>query len=720
MRNEISDGIFFNAVIQGQNVTMQLPPAIPLALSGIPRRSSTFVGRTRELEQMAASLSPKPSQGATVLTVTGMPGVGKTELVLQLADKAAKENDWFPGGVLFIDLAGYSKERKILPGDALASLLRSLGVPSEVIPEETQDRARIYRSVLQSYAQQERRLLVIIDNAKSTEHASLLLPADDVNAALVTSRINLDIDAPMYTLQVLPPESAVDVIRSVLRTYRGTGDVRADQEIGATLRVAQLCGFLPLALQIAAALLADSPNRPVEDLADELADAHARLDTLAREKRAVRAVFDLSYEALSEEHARLFRLLPINGGPDVSTEAAAQLANSEKRATGRALELLARAHLIESSSVWGRWRMHDLLRLYADERGAAKEYEGERSASIQRLVNFYADASEAADFILRGRASEAEHQHFKRRLGDPLKWFEDEESNLISSTQLAAGSSLSEAAYNIAINLGLYLDIRRRVGDSLSVARTALRAARQAKNKDWQAGSLNHIGLSLSNVGRFSEAIEVLREGIKLAREAGSREIECDCLLALGAAQQKLRKPESAVDALRRALAIGEDLRNPIIIGTALTNLGNVYRESGSPSEAAYAYSLSIEYHRASGDRRKEASGHSGLAAALSQSGQFREAFPHFGEAIRIYDELGDRHGLAIARMNLGNAHMRMGNYRKAKKFLEQARANYQESSDGPGEGMTLLNMAHLERAAGNYTLAQAYAEEGNRLLKAR
>lgn len=720
MQNEIKDGVFFGAVIQGQYTTIQLPPAVSPALSGLPRRTSTFKGRGRELREMSANLRPSMLQNEAVISVTGMAGVGKTELALQVAHSVLSETDWFPGGVLFIDLFGYDTERRIEPREALGSLLNSLGLPPEIIPDETQDRARMYRSVLQSYAEHGKRILIIVDNADSADQASYLIPSDDINAALITSRHTLSIDAEIYDLDVLKPESAVDVIQTVIRRYRGARDARVEREPAETLRVAELCGFLPLALQIAAALLADSSSRPIKSLADELADALSRLDTLAREERAVRAAFDLSYRSLPKDQARLFRLLPINAGPDVSSEAASRLGGLKLRDTGRILESLNRAHLVEVGQEWGRWRLHDLLRIYATEKGDAIENGDGRGQAIRRLVDYYSDTSESADWILRDRASKAEYQRFRDRRGEPLEWFRVEEDNLLAASHLAESEGLFQSAYYISMHLGLYLDVRRRVVDAVEVASTALRAARRAKNIDWQARSLNHLGLALSTVRRFGDAIPQLTEGVKFARMAGNRETECDILIALGTALSRVNGPAAGITPLKRALTLGRALGNPLHVGTALTNLGNVYRESGRLVEAAKAYGESIRYHRLSGDRRKEASGHSGLAVALSQLGNFNASLPHFEKAIEMYKSVGDQHGLAVTLMNLGSTYTAMADLNRARDILHQARVCYRESHDPHGEGVTLLNLSFLERDAGNQKQSRAYFEMAQELFRAK
>src|ERR1051325_10315550 len=188
--NHISGGVFFHAVIQGRDITVQLPPQITPALAGPPPASPTFTGRDTHLAQLLEDLAPDQTrqQAVLVTAVAGLAGVGKTELALQTAAQALRQPGWFPGGVLFVDMFGYDRDRYLSPERALDGLLRALGMPGEHIPADLQDRSRLYRSVLGAYAEQGRRILVVIDNASAAEQVRPLLPSDGTTATLITSR----------------------------------------------------------------------------------------------------------------------------------------------------------------------------------------------------------------------------------------------------------------------------------------------------------------------------------------------------------------------------------------------------------------------------------------------------------------------------------------------------------------------------------------------------
>ena len=191
------------------------------------------------------------------------------------------------------------------------------------------------------------------------------MPAEPTNAAIVTSRDTLALlGARLLDLNTLTPDNAAHMLNLSLRTAQPS-DTRVADHPGDAVRIAQLCGGLPQALWIIAALLSENPGRPLTEMAADLDDERTRLDELSYADATVRAAFGLSYQRLEPDHARLFRLLTINPGPGISTQATAALADVDRPAARRRLEALARAHLIDHGSSYGQWRMHDLLRLYA-------------------------------------------------------------------------------------------------------------------------------------------------------------------------------------------------------------------------------------------------------------------------------------------------------------------------------------------------------------------
>ncbi|MFD7130559.1 NB-ARC domain-containing protein [Streptomyces sp. NPDC059894] len=402
-------------------------------LSGLSAPSSMFTGREAAVTGLLSALDPEAiGAGPSVHVVAGLPGVGKTELVRQVAHRAHGRDGWF-AGVLAVELYGYDSARRQSPDAALASLLQGLGIDHEHIPVGIEDRERMYRSTLRSRADQGQRTLIVLDDIMDAEQARPLLPDDPRIPVLITSRHTLsDLDARLHDLTVLDSVDSIDLLRVVLRASRGEGDTRVDDAPDMAEAIARQCGNLPLALRIVAALLADQPTRPLSSMVQALDDEHRRLRRLSRGNLAVRVAFELSYQHLPPAQARLFRLFALNPGPDVSTESAAQLCDIDSDTAEELLEALGRGHLVQTMATYGRWRMHDLIRLYALETGRTEQTDDDRSAALDRLLRHYADRlAEAQSHLIPGRDSAP-------RFGDrsaALSWLDEERANLVAASR---------------------------------------------------------------------------------------------------------------------------------------------------------------------------------------------------------------------------------------------------------------------------------------------
>ncbi|WP_423360895.1 ATP-binding protein [Streptomyces albidoflavus] len=276
--NSFANGVAGVVVQAGVVGSIVLPDCPEPALGGLPPRTPTFVGRDEELQRAQALLDPSKGEDyASPVVVSGIPGVGKTELLLQVAHTALAQAGWFPGGTLFVDLRGYDARQRLSPKRALGSLLEALGVPAEHIPARRDDRCRLYRSALAALAEAGRRVLVVLDNVRGDQQLQHLLPGDAGSRALISSRETLaELDAVRLTLPQLSSSAGNDLLRQVLR-LSDPQDNRVDAESGEAQRIATLCGGLPLALRVLAGLLVDTPARPLSDLRQELSSAHSRL-----------------------------------------------------------------------------------------------------------------------------------------------------------------------------------------------------------------------------------------------------------------------------------------------------------------------------------------------------------------------------------------------------------------------------------------------------------
>jgi tetratricopeptide (TPR) repeat protein len=693
----VSGGSFRGPVLQGRDFTnttfvTSQAPAAPMALAQLPPLAAGFTGREAELVQVAGLLDPAGGTGAVVVSaVAGLAGVGKTALAVHAAH-AALSSDWFPGGVLFIDLHGYDPS-PVQPGQALDALLRALGVPGEHIPEGAEERAGLYRSALAQIADP---VLVIADNASAEAQVRPLFPGPGPHRVIITSRHTLaGLGARLLDVAVLDQEAAVELLDKVVRAAR-PGDDRISGDEAAAGRLAGACGGLPLALQITAALLVADPALTAAELAAEMADEVRRLRALRYDDGSgvsapsVAAAFELSYRQLDEDAALMFRLLPADPGPDVSTEAAAELAGWPTDRARAAIGRLTRAHLVEPGGARGRWRMHDLLRLYARQVPGASP--GEREQAVDRLLAWYLRHAQAADQHLRALAGTPVPAEFTGR-HDALAWLDAQRPNLIAAVTMAAGTGRNQEAMALPLKLSEYLKWRRRFDDGLAVLAVSRDTARQLNHKANEAAALSHLGVALREVRRFEEAISALQDAAAICRETGDRHREGMALTNLGLALREVRRFEEAISALQDAAAICRETGDRHSEGMALNNLGGALQEVRRFEEAISAHQDAAAICRETGDRHGEGMTLTNLGNALGEVRRFEEAISAQQDAAAIFRETGDRHSEGMALNNLGCALQEVRRFEEAISAHQDAAAICRETGDRHREGMALTNL---------------------------
>ncbi|MEV7969365.1 tetratricopeptide repeat protein [Sphaerisporangium sp. NPDC088356] len=705
--NQISGGVFFSAVIQGRDITVRLPPRITPALSGLPAGSSAFTGRADDLKALLDALAPHPAGNGrpssagevipapAVTAVAGMGGVGKTELAIQAA-RTALTLEWFPGGVLFVDLFGYDPGRRLDAGQALEGFLRALGIPGEHIPSGTQERGRLYVSALSAYAQARRPILVVVDNASDPDQVRPLLPAASGCRAIVTSRHTLGmLDARLLDLNVLTPDEAMTLLGRVIGVAR-PGDRRVGDHPADAAEVARLCGYLPLALRIVAALLADDPARPLPAMVADLADASSRLTELEYGDVAVRAAFELSYRHLPPAQARLFRLLPVNPGPDISTSAAAVLTGQDPAVAApvrRLLEGLARAHLIEPGSTYGRWRTHDLVRLFADQHGEALAEADGRAQAFDALLQYYLITTQAAVPHLDPNRDTTSGGPDARE--QALMWLDAEHLNLSAATHTAAARGIHAFARDLPIALALFLTWRRHLNDQITLSAVSREAARGLGDRMGEGSALSILGAGLTAVRRFDEAVAALRSAATIFQDTGYRQGNAAALVSLGFALREMRRFDEAVAALRNAATIFRDIGDRQGEAVALGNLGTVLAHVRRFDEAIATLRNTVAILRDTGHRHSEAEALTSLGLALAEVGRFDEAISAHTGAAAVFRETDDRHGEAGALNNLGIALREVRRCEEAITTLRNAAAAFRETGDRHGEGTALDNLGN-------------------------
>ncbi|GJF30238.1 hypothetical protein KNE206_29380 [Kitasatospora sp. NE20-6] len=648
-----------------------LPPIAPPR--GVPRG---FTGRDEDLEDLLALLDPSPgsSPGPTaaageshpeavmVASVLGMGGMGKTTLALAVAETVL-ERGLFTG-VLFLDLHGYD-DTTLDAGQALDAALRALGTNPERIPPETDQRAALYRAQLAARTRAGQRVLVVADNACEAGQVEHLDPGNGPHRLLVTSRDDFAaaLGARLIDLDVLTPDRSMALMDTALRiTLPKDGRIAADPD--GTARVAELCGHLPLALQIAAAQLTADRTLTPGRLAQDLEDLGERLDVLEDGPRAVRAVLERSYRRLALPHAELFRLLAVNPGPDLSTETAAATTGITKtRDVRNRLVALSKASLIRQDPHTGRWRMHDLVRAYATEQ--ARQSPQHTRTALHRLLDHYALTARNADAHLDPTTNSSSRGLQFKDWGAAMAWLDAERVNLVAAVHTAHAAGHRETTIELAFFLGDYLRSRRYLQDDLAVATLAHDAATSLGDRHREGGAWNNLGNAF----------------------------------------QELRRFDDALNAHQHSLDIHQTLDNRHGEGTAWNNLGLALRELRRFDDAIAAHQHSLDIYQALGDRHGEGGAWNNLGLALQKLRRFDDAIAAHQRALDIRRDLGDRHREGPAWNNLGTAWRSTGAYEQAVEAGERAVAVFRELDDPYREGQALGELADTLQAAGRPTV---------------
>jgi tetratricopeptide (TPR) repeat protein len=658
------------------------PDVVALTLDELPAATGGFVGRADDLRWILGRLDP--SQVLSTVCLAGLPGVGKSTLAVE-AGRAARDRGWFAGKVLFIDLHGYDDQR-LEPDQAIDALLRAFDVPHGIPPEPRQ-RERLYRSTL---TQSSDPILIIADNASSEAQVRSLLPGAGPHKVLITSRNTLAaLNASLREVPVLDDGAAVELLEGALRIARPEDDRVAAARDSAG-RLARGCGGLPLALQIAAAILKGDTTLHPAQLADQLAAGVSRLDRLTYDDgsepgtNSVAAAFDLSYRRLGDLPARIFRLASIAPGPDISAAAAAVLADLPVLEARRALAGLAKAHLAEATVVNAasapRWRMHDLVRAYArrlsDEHAAADGQE----AGLDRLFGYYLATAAEADRYMRGQQGTALYAWSLPSMVEPefsdrngaLTWLDAERASLVAAVSLALASGRDSVVLQLPAVLTTYLYWHRHLDDLLSTMSATYEVAGRLGEVTYEAMALTSLSPVLREVGRFEDAIDAARSAAMIYSEVG--------------------------DAYNQALA--------------LNNLGMALRDRQEFEEAITVYQDAIGVFQQVGDWLSEAVARMNLSMSLTGAGRFEDAIATCHEALEVFRKAGRQDQEAAALLNLAEPLRRLERFDEAADVSRCAADLFARAGDRHSQGVALDSLCVALRENGQDTEAVAAGEQ--------
>jgi tetratricopeptide (TPR) repeat protein/transcriptional regulator with XRE-family HTH domain len=621
-----------------------VPAQLPMDVYG-------FTGRSAQLDTLD-SLTRAGSRQPTAVLITaidGTAGIGKTALAVHWAHRVA---DRFPDGQLYANLRGFTPTgTPTRPEEAVRGFLDALGIPSHRIPAGLDAQVMLYRSRLAG-----KKVLVVLDNARDVDQVRPLLPGAPGCAVVVTSRNRLTPlvaaeGAHPINLGVLSPEEA----RSLLVHRLGPARVAAEPD--AVEAIVSACARLPLALAIVAARAVMEPELSLAALAGQLAGTDDGLDVLSAGDPTtdVRAVFSWSYRTLSAEAGRLFRLLGLHHGPDITVSAAASLAALPRAEVRPLLAELVGANLISEPGA-DRYAVHDLLRAYAGDLARHADPDDQRRAATHRILDHYLHTAHAASRLMEPTQGPIpldppQPGVTTDELGDQeqaLAWLTGERAALLAAVDQAAAAGFPTHAGHLAEALYLFLDRRGHWTDQVRVQLVAAQASRRLGDPAGGTRAHRNIAAAQIRLGRFDEARAHLQEAIELAARAG-------------------------------------DL---VACAYAHYNLAYLWDQRQDRTAALSHNQQAMALFQAAGHRQGQARTLSAVGWYQTQLGDHRAARATCQEAIALLEELDDRFGLAGTWDSLGYAHRHLGDhaeaiacYRRAVELSRDLGNRYYEAS---------------------------------------
>jgi len=664
----------------------------------LPAHTPHFVGRGPEMDRLSAL-----ADGLTTVVISaidGTAGIGKTALAVHWAHRAASR---FPDGQLYVNLRGFDPNREpMAPSEALRGFLGAFDVPAERVPAAPDAQAALFRSLLAG-----RKVLVLLDNARDADQVRPLLPGASTCHVVITSRNRLPSlvaweGAVPLSLDTLGTEEA----RALLTGHIGDGRTAAEPD--AVDDLITRCARLPLALAIVAARARFNPQFPLRAFADELADQRTLLDALdiGDELTSVRGVFWWSYRHLGERAARMFRLLGVHPGPDISWHAAASLAGVSRADARAVLGELTAAHLLTEHRP-GRYAFHDLLRAYAAE----QVDEAECGPALLRVFDHYTRTAVTASMVLHplrdgivlpppvpGADPEQPTEH-----AEGWAWFETEEPVLDAVVALARERGFNQYAWQLPWASALYVSRLGRWEDFRQQQRAALAAAEDLGDLEAQ-GRIHHmVGHANVQLRQFDEAGHHLRQAMELYRRLGDVPGEARAHRGLGLMYELLSDDEQALVHVRAALALFQEVGHLAGQASALNGVGFYLDRLGRPEDALTHCEQALALHQEMGDRPGAASTLDSLGTVHHHLADYPRAIDAFRRSIALLDDLGDRYEQAASLDRLGDTHLAAGDQASARHSWELALDLFEQLGN-PGADELRRKLGRCERAGSEPT----------------
>jgi DNA-binding SARP family transcriptional activator len=641
-----------------------VPAQLPVAVHG-------FAGRQAELERLDALSRQSPPP---VVVVSGTAGVGKTSLAVHWGHRAAER---FPDGQLYVNLRGFHPSGSVMsPAQALRGFLEAYGVPAQRIPAGLDAQAALYRSVMRG-----KRALVVLDNARDAEQVRPLLPASPGCLVVATSRNQLTAlvtaeGASPLALGLLTDREAGELLVGRLGQQRVAAEPEAVGEVIAR------CARLPLALAVAAATCVTNPGFSVSAVAVQLRDSAAMLAAVSGADAGsdVRAVFSWSYQTLSPSAARLFRLLGLHPGPDLSVQAAAGLCGLSLAKVRPLLAELTHAHLLMRPAP-ERYAFHDLLRSYAADLTASEEDEQQRQSASLRLFDHYLHTAMGAarqlnpqrePIALAAPALGAAHAKVADHAG-AVAWFTAERAVLLAVLRQSAQLRFDTHTWQLAWAMQDHLTREGYWAEQAGNQQAAVEAGERLGDPLVQAGAFCALATACARQLRFEEADGNLSQAAELFGKLDHHAGQANAQFQMGWVANRLGEPRRALGHARHALRLYRRAGDALGAARALNSLGWDHALCGDYARALPRCEQALAQLHRLGDRHHEAAACDSVGFIHHHLGNYESAAVHYTRALELFRGIGDRYFEADTLNHLGDTHCAMAQKAAARTVWRQA-----------------------------------------------
>jgi DNA-binding SARP family transcriptional activator/tetratricopeptide (TPR) repeat protein len=692
------------------------PPASSSAPRQLPASTADFIGRISQIDEVHRLLSDHTRYAVPVIGIAGRGGIGKSTLALRIAHEVGAA---YPDGHLYVDLRGPDAEDST--GALLARFLRALGVSGQAIPDDSAERMELYRSRLA-----DRRLLLVLDDVASEEQVRPLLPGSPSCAVVMTSRSRLGALSGAYwiSLDGFDRDTSMEFLATIVGRERLEAEPKAADELVA------YCGGLPLALRIAGARLASRPHWRIAELARRLKNEVRRLDEFSHHGLELRSSIGLSYRSLPDQAKRLFRLLAMVQSADFPAWAAAALLDIDLIDAEETLERLVDVQMLDMlrCPVRGiRYRFHDLIRVYAQERLTATETETEQREALGRLLGGWLALAEQAhrreyggDYtVLHGSAPRTRVAEWAddEPIPSPMDWLENERAALVAAIRQAADAGMAELCWDLALTCVSLFEVKGYFDDWRETAELGYQACLVADNRIGRAAMLYSLGSLTMCQKRLSEAESYFDAALEIFQAEG--DVHGEALVLRNAAFVDRLRGNVEIMHARYAEALVKMRYVGDLIGEAniLRSIAKFRIDEGDLGEARDMLASALRLCQEANYRRGVAQVASRSAELELLTGQVANARQLLNSVLDTVREIGDRIGEAHALYGLGMVRRREGRLETAETTLAHALAIAEQVDDRLIEGQAHYALGELGLARADNAAAAAHLGRARELF---